>query len=373
MKNKKFSIINFVILALAYALLASAIFEPSVAMFGGAVALAFVSGTAMSFLPKGTFGAIQVEVWQNVIQEELFKNNEFLQFSVSQNDNVLDGRVVHLPQSGGSGNVEKNRSSLPATVRQRTDTDVVYVLDEYTTDPVHIKHADTVELSYDKVASVLREDTDKLAEEVAEEVLYSWLHSGAFGTYGATAFPAANVLLTTGANGVANASAVGATGNRKMYTRADLQRMQTKFRQEKRWFNEQMYCLLDPLAAEEMFPVNDIITATYMNQVTEEERRMGILYKANGWKILIRSTVARVTAAGAILAPGAAGSATDDGASLFWYSQAVEHALGTVRAFENIGDPTFYGDIYSFLVRMGGRARRAGYSGIAVLKQAKTA
>lgn len=373
MKNKQFNFINFLILTLVYALFASIIFEPSATIVVASAGSAFVSGTLMSFLPKGALGAIQVEIWQNAIQEELFKNNEFLQFSVSQNDNVLNGRVVHLPQSGGSGNVEKNRSSLPATVRQRTDTDVVYVLDEYTTDPVHIKHADTVELSYDKVASVLREDMDKLSEEVAEEVLYSWLHSGAHGTYAATAFPAGNILTTTGADGVANASSLGSTGNRKMYSRADLQRMQTKFRQEKRWFNDQMYCLLDPVAAQEMFPVNDIITATYMQNVTEEERRMGIMYKANGWKILIRSTVARVNAAGTILAPGAAGAATDDGASLFWYSQAVEHAMGSVQAFETIGDATWYGDIYSFLVRMGGRARRAGYDGIAILKQGKTA
>ncbi len=373
MKNKTFKPLNFLYLTLAFFLLASMVVTPSLTLFIGSATLAFIGGTALSFTPnmEGTLRAIQTEVWENTIEEELFKNNAFLKHSINVSDNVLNNKVVHIPQSGGSGNVVKNRTVKPATVRQRTDTDVIYVLDEYTTDPVHITNADTVELSYDKVASVLREDVDKLSEEVAEEILYSWLHSGAHGTYAATAFPTASILETTGEDGVGNAAATSASGNRKKYTRADLQRMQTKFRLEKRWFDGKMYCLLDPIAVEEMFPTNDIVTATYMQNVTEEERRLGIMYKANGWNIMIRSTVARVNAAGTVLAPGAAGTATDDAAALFWYDQAVEHALGTVKAFETLGEATWYGDIYSFLVRMGGRARRVGYDGIALLKQGK--
>ena len=38
---------------------------------------------------------------------------------------------------------------------------------------------------------------------------------------------------------------------------------------------------------------------------------------------------------------------------------AVERALGAVKMFERLNDPTMYGDIYSFLVMLGGRVRRA--------------
>lgn len=372
MKNKTFKPINFLYMVAVTFLLASLIVTPSLAVLAGSAAVAFIGGTAFSFMPNnGLLMAIQTEIWENTIEEELFKNNAFLQHSVNVGDSVINNRVVHIPQSGGSGNVVKNRGTLPATVRQRTDTDVIYVLDEYTTDPVHIKHADTVELSYDKVASVLREDVDKISEEVAEEILYSWLHSGAHGTYAATAFPAGNILTTTGADtGVA--SAPSATGARKKYAETDLQRMQTKFRLAKRWFENRMFCLLDPVALADIFPADSIVTKTAMQNVTEEERRNGVIYKLQGWNIMARSTVARVNGAGTVLAPGAAGAATDDGAALFWYDQAVEHALGAVEAFEDLKNPLYYGDIYSFLVRMGGRARRAGYDGIALLKQAKT-
>ena len=61
---------------------------------------------------------------------------------------------------------------------------------------------------------------------------------------------------------------------------------------------------------------------------------------------------------------------TDNEAAMFWYKDAVEFAFGGVEAFEKIGDPQFYGDVYSFLARTGSRARRVGYEGIALLQQA---
>ena len=43
------------------------------------------------------------------------------------------------------------------------------------------------------------------------------------------------------------------------------------------------------------------------------------------------------------------------------------------QAFEDLGNPAYYGDIYSFLVRMGGRARRKNFEGVVVMKQANAA
>ena len=71
----------------------------------------------------------------------------------------------------------------------------------------------------------------------------------------------------------------------------------------------------------------------------------------------------------AIKEPGEVGVATDDSAALFWYQEAVEFAMGEVRAFEDMSNPQYYGDLYSFLVRTGARARRADYAGIAILQE----
>jgi hypothetical protein len=332
-----------------------------------------VAGASLPYLAKDmnmSFMAIQKEIWQNHIEEEIFKDNSFLRMSYNADEYVINGKVVHIPQSGGSGTVVKNRTSVPATVRKRTDTDIVYVLDEFTTDPVLIPHADTKELSYNKIQSVLGEDRDKIVQSVAEETIFNWLNSPVWQSYGATSLPAGAKLLTTGA--ATPATAPAATGNRKKATLTDLQMMQNYFRTQNRWFPGQMHCMLTPNMLMECFPADSVVTATYMQNVTEEERRNGILMKAQGWNIMSRSSVARTATNGDIKAPGAAGATTDDEASLFWYQQSVEFAFGGVVAFENQGDPQFYGDVYSFLARSGSRARRTGYEGIALLRQDKS-
>lgn len=375
MKNLKFKPLNYLFLVAAFFLLATTMVAPSLTVLGISAAVAFVGGTAVSFMPnlKGSLGAIQVEIWQNHIEEEIFKQNDFLRLSHNADDNVISSKVVHIPQSGGSGNVVKNRTSLPAAIRKRTDTDVIYLLDEYTTDPVVIPHADTKELSYDKRASVIGEDVNKLTQVVAENTLYNWLSGGAYGSYAAHALPTAHQLLTTGSTvDAALVGVPGATGNRKGASRADLQRLRSFFVKQNRWFEGQMYGLLDPEMEAQLFPANDIVTATYMNNVTEQERREGVMYKAHGFKLMTRSSVVGVNTDNSIKAPGETSNATDDAASLFWYKEAVEYAYGGVEAFFQEKAPTMYGDVYSFLARSGGRARRADYKGVAILKQAKT-
>lgn len=357
---------NFLIAFVVLGMLFGATPAIAVVSFG----TAFVSGTVLSFVPKiGLAMAIQVEIWQDHIEQEIFKDNSFLRKSVNADQYVLNGKVVHIPQSGGSGNVVKNRTSLPANVRKRTDTDVIYLLDEFTTDPVLIPNADNHELSYGKRNSVLGEDRDKLNQVIAEEGIYNWLHSPAYGTYSASVIPTANILSTSGSDVIA--SAPSATGNRKATTLTDLQKMYSYFRSRNMWYEGKMNALFTAEMLIQMFPADSSITATYMQNVSEAERRQGIMYKAQGWNIMCRSSVAVVASDGSIKAPSALGAATDDEAALFWYEGAVEFGFGGVEAFEKERDPQFYGDVYSFLARAGGRARRADYKGIALLKQAK--
>ena len=110
--------------------------------------------------------AIQKEIWTNHIQENLFKDNEFLNYAFNADQYVLMGKVVHIPNSGSTATIVKNRTSLPATVIQRTDIDITYSIDEFTTDPILIPNADTVELSYDKLSNVLSEYESALRQLV---------------------------------------------------------------------------------------------------------------------------------------------------------------------------------------------------------------
>jgi hypothetical protein len=266
--------------------------------------------------------------------------------------------------------VVKNRAFGQAAVRQRIDTDIIYLIDEWTTDPVTIRHRDEVELSYDKRNDVLGEDRDALVQAVAEECLWYWTNSPVYNAYGATTLPAGHKFPTTGA--AQPATIGGATGLRKKASRNDLQKLQIYFRTIDRWFDGKMHIMLPPSMLLDMYPADSIITVTLMANVTEEERRMGILMKDQGFNIYSRSSVMRTDEDGVLLAPGEASGADTCEAAIAWYEQAVEFAFGKVEAFERLKDPQWYGDITSFLVRSGGRAVRDDYKGVALLYQAVT-
>ena len=118
--------------------------------------------------------AIQKEIWMAAIIEGLFASNSFLSKAFNADEYVNNGKIVHIPNAGAASGTKKNRTSLPATVNKREDIDITFALDEYTTDPVLIPHADTVELSYDKRQSVLRQDKLKLQDNVALDFIYNW-------------------------------------------------------------------------------------------------------------------------------------------------------------------------------------------------------
>lgn len=310
---------------------------------------------------------LQVEFWHDTIQEKLLQDNTFLQHIADvSSDNIINGTIVHIPQAGEPSKVVKNRTLLPAAVAERKDSEILYSIDEYTTDPVRIKNADTVELSYDKRRSILDQDIANLSEEVAEGMLTNIVVSPVGDN---KELPSKNILLTEGE--LVDATLPGSTGKRHAHGLKDLQRMKALFKAQKAWTEGQMYALLTSEAIAQMFPVDSQVVATYMAATSETERRAGVIYKVQGWSIMERSSVYVMDSTSKeFKAFGAVGEATDTEGNLFWNKNMVEKAIGTTQAFESIGDPTYYGDIYSFLVRTGGRARRKNYEGVAVLMQA---
>jgi hypothetical protein len=337
----------------------------SAAIFGAGLLLT-------SFGVNYALMGLQRQVWSDHIEKEIFKDNTFLsKVKKVSADNILGGRVVHIQQSGGSGNVVKNRKNIPAQTRKREDSDIIYLLNDYTTDPVGIPFTEEKELSPEYRNSVLGEDRDKLVQTVADDALYNFVSSPVYDAYGATVIGSGQILSTSGADGVNN-NMLG-DANRKKATRTDLQRMRTMYKNQNRWYEGKMHCLLTPQMEEEMFPADDVVTATYMQTVSEKERREGVVYKCQGWNIMTRSSVLAAADDGSIKVPGEAILSTDDATSIFWYEEAMEFAMGSIQPFFKYKDPNHYSDVFSFLVYSGGRARRSDYKGIGLLKQAKTA
>lgn len=311
-----------------------------------------------SFIPMSMQGilpmAVNKEIWVNHIIGNLFKNNEFLNYAFNADQYVLQGKVVHIPQAAAAPSVSKNRSSLPATVVKRADTDITYAIDEFTTDPVLIPNADKYELSYDKRESVLAESEATLRQTIADWMLFNWAPSAT-----------GSKVRTTG--GSVAAHTTDATGNRKLLLTADIKKIA-------KYFNswnipmEERYALLDADMYDQL--LTNFTETTYRDFSKVMNAEKGIVGELFGFKFLNpRSTVLVYDSAVAAKDPDDARAAGDFAAGLFWQKNAVERALGTVDFFENIADPTYYGDIYSTLVRMGGRIRRTDSKGIVALIQ----
>ncbi len=299
--------------------------------------------------------AIQKEIWTNHLQGSLFKDNEFLNYCFNADQYVLQGKVVHIPNAGAAPSVVKNRSSLPATVTTRTDVDITYAIDEFTSDPILIPNADTVELSYDKMTSVLAESEAAIRELVADWMLYNWRVE----TAGA-------IIRTSGAN--VNAHLPSATGTRKKLTLADIKAARLLLNKQN-VPKEDRYMMIDSDMYEQL--TDELNVSTYRDAVKEFDLPKGVIYKIFGFYIMERSSTLVANNAGTpvIQTPGTAATINDNGVVLCWQKNCVERALGTVDFFEQLNAPTYYGDIYSALVRMGGRKRRNDYKGVAAIIQ----
>jgi hypothetical protein len=172
----------------------------------------------LSVIPKpgGAFlSGLDVEIWKPWIVEQLFKNNDFLTRARNADGDVVKGTIVHIANAGTASSIARNRKSLPATIKKRTDVDITYALDEFTSDPRLVTELEKV-LSYDKMASIMGQDMGAIRQLVAEWMLYNWRAEGS-----------TNIVRTTGSSILSHLPS--ATGNRKALSLTDLEEAQARF------------------------------------------------------------------------------------------------------------------------------------------------
>lgn len=291
--------------------------------------------------------AIQKEIWQRAIIEGLFPDDSFAAKAVNDDMYVNEGKKVHIPNAGSPSKVTVNRSTIPATVSTRTDVDVEYTLDEFTTDPVRLPYAETVELSYDKRTSLISQDRAALKENVHQDILYKWA-------------PASDQAVKTSGAAVM-AHTASATGNRKALVTADILSLMTQF-DKQNIPSTGRYLLLDAVMYAQLL---DSMTSTQMigffNAADVKSGVVGQLYSFN---VMKRSEVLRYGSSGSLKKFSESGGTDDNAAGLAWWDMSVSRAVGEVKMFDSMDNPTYYGDIYSFLVRAGGAIRRNDKKGV---------
>jgi hypothetical protein len=320
---------------------------------------------ALAFAPRKRSGDmaadVAVEQWVNYIIERLWKKNKFLETTYNDDQYVIGGKIVHIPQPGAATTVNKNNASYPVAAVQRTDTDVTYTLDNYTTVPTHIPDVDLAQISYDKTMSIIEDHFGYLLQAVGDDMIYKWLN----GMTGA----ATNIVRTTGDPTAVTIS--GQTGNRLAMTDKDLQTARLKLN----LMNvpeEDRYALIQSDMLQQL--INSLSATQYRDFSREYDAKEGTVGRLYGFNIMERSTTGTIqdSVGGGVVANDflTAAGATDQVACLCYHKNFITRALGERKMFQRIGDPLYYGDIYSVLLRAGGRRRRGDDNGIVAIVQA---
>ncbi len=298
---------------------------------------------------------VDVEIWVNMIVDKLFADNSILTKVLREDDRVLGGAVVHIPQAGANVGGEKNRTVFPAGAVRRADTDIVYPLDVYTTNPHHIPDAEQMQISYDKMASAMVDQIEWLDGSITTDALYAWAGVGA-----------GQIARTSGADSAENL-APGATGTRKVMTVKDFKRAMVLLNKQNA-SKTGRFALLDSDMLGELMDDPMLQARDVAKEADYKEGRVARLF---GFDIMERSeiTVYDNTGVPVKKAVGAVGAATDNKSSLFFQKDSLCLALGEKKFYANEGDALYYGDVYSALLKAGARQRRADGKGIVSLVQ----
>jgi hypothetical protein len=298
--------------------------------------------------------AIQREIWQNFISENLFEDNPHLDLAVIADENV-NGLSVHIPSAGAAAAVTRNRAVYPATVQVRTDLPADYSIDKFDIDPVMVANEELYELSYDKMASLLVDVMMALRQEVGDWMFYNWRVTSA--TY---------QTRTTGT--LVAAHAPSGTGTRKRLLAADIQTA-ARIMNYNKVPQADRYIGLDAFMYDQL--LSDLRFGEFRDSVKEMDLARGIIGQLFGFNIIMRPTVLYYDNTGTPVprTPGHTGATTDHGAALCWQKNMVERALGQTDVFYDENNPLYYGPIVSGVVRAGGRKRRYDGNGVVAIVQ----
>lgn len=307
-------------------------------------------------LPGVQFNGIDIEVWKRYIIEKFRKDNSFMFLSKDDSAYVLNGAVVHIPQAGADPAIVKNRNAFPAAAVRRTDTDVTYTLDNYSTDPTHLPFAELETLSYDKLDSVLGSHVSALSELIADDLLIKWSPEST------------QMVPTTGGSGALTQAAVaGQVGTRKALHHKDIQSAMIRMNIDNIPKQGRVLLIDDNMYGA----FYDSLTDTQVNSFQQlADNRTGLVGRIHGFDVYTRSSVLAYTSGNVVKALGAALAATDNLASLAWHPNCVTRAVGEMKPFQDKDNPLYYGDLYSMLVRMGGRKERNDKLGVYAIVQA---
>jgi hypothetical protein len=306
--------------------------------------------------------ALQKEQWLSDIQENLFKDNAIIA-RATNHDGFVNYKTVHVPQAGSNPTISKNITSFPATITQRTDSELTYSMDTYYVQPIHIEAGqETAFLSYDKRMSILNQHISTLEDVLVNNALYKWAPSGA-----------TRQVRTTG-TAVGTALAPSATGTRNAITLADILKAKSILDSENVPAAGRVLLLPSDMYNAQLLAIADVYQAqSYGTSALPS----GVVTRIHGFDVMIRSTVVVYdnTATPVIKAVADSGTpssaaATDNLAALAYHPNFVAKAMGSTEVFITEQVAEYYGPIVSAMQLFGASKMRTSQTGVVAIVQA---
>lgn len=266
---------------------------------------------------------------------------------------------VDIPIAGSLGEAGVGHPALPVAIGERTDDVKNYPLTQIYASPILIKREEDIVLNYNKQQDVARAMGQSIATKAADYAINAW---------GATA--SAFIIPTSGS---ARATGlVGATGNRKAITKADLIKVRSAILKmniaQTGWIG-----VITPEQHNDLLGIADFVD--YEKTGRDSKLTEGFVGRLLGIDLMVRwndttgSTGLHYTAAGAAKkAFGAAVEATDCPAAIFFHPDYVRYAEAFPETIIN-RKPAGYlgGTIIEAVVRFGATQNRGDGKGVVSL------
>jgi hypothetical protein len=306
--------------------------------------------------------ALDREQWLADIEENLFKDNAIINRAVNH-DGFVNYKTVHVPQAGANPTITKNLGSFPATISQRTDSELTYSMDTYYVEPIHIERGqETAFISYDKRMSVLKQNIDTLEEVLTNQALYKWAPAGT-GTF----------VKTTG-SAVSSALAPSATSTRLAITLADILSAKAILDAANVPQSGRVLVMPSSMYNGQLLAIQDVYR---MDSYGKSALPDGVVNRIHGFDIIIRSTVVVYDNTGTpvLKTVGDNGTpsspaTTDNLACLAYHPSFVAKAKGGADVFINENVAEYYGSVVSALQLFGASKMRTSQTGIVAIVQA---
>lgn len=282
------------------------------------------------------------QIWISQLMENFYSEVGHLMRSQDMTT-FVDFNTINLAEAGVAPEVLINNNTYPINVVERSDTALTIQLDRYRTENTVLRDAETIELAYNKMESVIRNHRSALRETTLAKATHAWAPS-ANGTY-------TPVYGTTGADR-------GDGSNRKALKVNDIAKAKRLFDKLKVPASGRVLVLC-PEHQEDLINADAQLFKTFANL------RTGEILQLFGFDIYVSSLTASYDkTAGTKNAYGSAFSDTDDSpSSLFYHEAEVMRADGDVKMFDSLNDPHADGDLIGFAKRFVGMPIRNKYIG----------